>query len=337
MAPTLENYLMRRLKIKYGAARDLALSGRVLLGMEKDDPATVALRRECLSIYAVSPVEYEEEDVVDSGHSNCTVMYSTRAEILEIHQRPVSEIVHDYEEIIGPIHQRQQEEQARASRLTKDEEIIGPIQQEEQARAPPLTKEQAQECTTGTFDETASSTSSTCSEESVSSSSSEESAESGSSQDEIDPASGEKEVEVSLPDESSCLEESSEASGSELCGIDHTQLSGLSQQRRKMVLAYEEMYGPIQGRKEQYTDAPIVIKIKRNLETELDATEESTETETETEGAVDEIVFRELPRTITLDPKLLVKELKQQVEREKELRKRENKLKEILARVSKKT
>jgi hypothetical protein len=355
MAPTLENYLMRRLNIKYGAARSLSLLGRVLLGLEKDEPATIALRRECLRLYGVLPAEYDDPDNTEQAAdpSECTLLYR-RAEILVSIQRPVAEIVNDYEEIIGPLQQEEQEEQ-----------------QEEQD----LAKQQSQDCTAETFEETSSS------EESVSGWTSKESGR-GSSDDEhyieAGPVLGEeeelseKEDDVSLPDnhdigeslcleeshsealdielhgiddaqqkeevvslpdnnifESSCPDDSSEASDPELRGINDLQLRRINLQRRAMVLAYKERYGPIQEIIEQDGhEAP--LEVKRNLERGLDATEELTESDAADE---EEEGIRVISRKVAMvDSKLLVKELKEQWARKEELKNREKKLDEILTR-----
>jgi hypothetical protein len=356
MAPTLESYLMRRLNIKYGAARSLALLGRVLLGMEKDEPATVSLQRECLKIYGILPADYDDPEPiimhVDPSIHVSTLLH-TRAEILVMIQRPVAEIVNKYEEIvIGPKEQQQEEQD--------------------------LAKEQSQDCTAETFEETSSS------EESLSGWTSKESAIYSSEEEnlrsETDPAFGteveflEKVDDVSLPDnhnidQSSCSEESysealpntelrgtddarkkkevvslldkniyesswsadsSEASALELRGINDLQLRRVNLQRRAMVFAYQERYGPIQKRIEQAGhEAP--LKVKRNIEMELDLTEDLTESD-----AADEEDIREVPRKVTVvDSKFVVKELKEQRAQKEELKNKEKKLDEILARFQK--
>jgi hypothetical protein len=383
MAPTLENYLMRRLGIKYGAARSLALLNRVLLGMEKDEPPTLELQRECLRFYGVLPADYDDpEHVQQADPSECSLL-QTRAEILVSIQRPVAEIVNSYEEIIGPKEQEQQ--------------------QEEQD----LAKQQSQDCTAETFEETSSS-----SEESFSGWTSKESGIDSSEDEyysiETSPVLGEeekllkKEDDVSLPDnhdvdesscleeshsealpntelcgiddvgESSCLEEShSEAlSNTELCGIDDgaqkkdeallfpdkhifelsfsddsceksdpelrgindLQLRRVNLQRRVMVLAYQERYGPIQERIEQEGhEAP--LEVKRNIEKGLDVTEDLTESDAAADEG--EAIRVESRKVTVVDSKLMVKELKEQRARKEELQNKENKLDEILARFQK--
>jgi hypothetical protein len=359
MAPTLEMYLMRRLKIKYGAARSVALLGRLLLGMEKDEPATAALRRECLRLYGVLPEEYDDhEEPVQADPSKCNMLY-TRAEILELIQRPVAEIVNDYEEIIGPKLQRQQEQEQQ--------------EEEEQALFASSTHklQQSQDWTSETFEETSSS------EESVSGWTSKESARESSEDEELyietRPVLGEecelwekedyisllgnhnigessscleesqsdvldielrgiydaqqKEEAVSLPDkhifESSGSDDSSAASDPRLRGIDDSHLSKISLQRRAMVLAYEEKYGPIQKRIEQDGHgAP---------EKGLDVTEELTESDAADEEEEESI--QEVSRKVAMmDSKILVKELKEQRVLKEELRKKEKRLDEILTR-----
>jgi hypothetical protein len=366
MAPTLENYLMRKLNIKYGAARSVALLGRLLLGMEKDEPATAALRRECLILYGVLPAEYDDHEApVQTDPSKCNMLYTPRAEILVSIQRPVAEIVNEYEEIIGPIQQRQQEQE----------------QQEEEEQALLATQhklEQSQDWTTETFEETSS-------EESVSGWTSKESAARESSEDEelyietspvlsekwdllekeddvsllgdhvvigelsssleesyselldielrgIEAAQHKEEV-VSLPDqhifESSCSDDSSAASDPRLRGIDESQLRKISVQRRAMVLAYEERYGSIQKRIDRDCHgAP--LEVKCNLEKGLDATEELTESDAADE---EEEKIQEVSRKVVMaDPNILVKELKEQRAAKEELRKREKRLNVILTR-----
>jgi hypothetical protein len=339
MAPTLENYLMRRLNIKYGAARSLALLSRVLLGMEKDEPVTVALRRECLRFYGVLPADYDDLEPILQSESECSLL-ATRAEILVLIQRPVADIVNEYEEIrIGPKEQQQEEHD--------------------------LAKQQSQDCTAETFEETSSS------EESFSGWTSKESGIDSSEDEHYSITTGavlgekeeslEKEDDVSLldnhdVDESSCLEEShsevppnielrrtndtpqkqeeisltdkhlfesscsidsSETSDLEPQGINDMQLRRVNLQRRAMVLAYQERYGPIQ---------------ERNLEKGLDVMEDLTESD----AADKEEEIRVESRKVTVaDSKLVVKELKEQRARKEELKNKENKLDEILARFQK--
>jgi hypothetical protein len=342
---------MRRLNIKYGAARSLALLSRVLLGMEKDEAVTVALRRECLRIYGVLPADYDDpEPILQADPSELSLLH-TRSEILVLIQRPVADIVNEYEEIIGPKEQQQEEQD--------------------------LTKQQSQDCTAETFEETSSS------EESFSGWTSKESGIDSSEDEhhsiETGPVVGEeeklKEDDVSLSDnhdigESSSLEEShsaappdpelrgtidapqkqeatsfrdkhlfelsfsndsSKASNPGLRGTNDLQLRRVNLQRRAMVLAYQERYGPIQERIEQDGhEAP--LEVKRNLEKGLHVTEDLTESDATDE---EEEIRVESRKVDVVDSKFVVKELKEQKARKEERNNKEKKLDEILARFQK--
>ena len=88
---------MRRLNIKYGAARSLALLGRALLGMERDEAVTVALQRECLRIYGVLPADYDDPEPILHADPSKSTLLDTRAAILVLIPRPVAEIVNEYD------------------------------------------------------------------------------------------------------------------------------------------------------------------------------------------------------------------------------------------------